>query len=119
MARYERKEKEFLQITEDTLSIFGELTRDVDVSAYNLVAFDHSTGKWVKFEKETHKTGYAVAMIKGVRGKEFDNTGREALVPLLKMGIVEKGLVEKAAGGAENLDNETIGICLAQGLAIL
>ncbi|SRR3712207_968786 len=119
MAKYERKEKELFQVVEDTLSICGELTRDVDVSIYALVAFDHSTGKWVKFAKETHKSGYAIAMLKAERGTQFDNTGKEAVVPLLKMGIVNKSLVEKAVGGSEQLDNEIIGICLAQGLVIL
>ncbi|EFS20598.1 hypothetical protein FSBG_00095 [Fusobacterium gonidiaformans 3-1-5R] len=116
MARYDRKEKELVQIVEDTLTIAGVVKQDEDVNLYSLVAYNHSEDKWVKFVKETHKTGFAVAMVKQAKGIEFDNTGKDVVVPLLKIGIVNKEVVKKAFS---ELDQETVGICLAQGLAIL
>ncbi|AYV94697.1 hypothetical protein [Fusobacterium necrophorum] len=116
MAKYERKEKELAQIVEDTLTIAGVVKQDEDVDLYSLVAYNHSEEKWVKFVKETHKTGFAIAMVKKEKGTEFDNTGKDDVVPLLKIGIVNKEVVKKAFS---ELDEETVGICLAQGLAIL
>lgn len=116
MARYDRKEKELVQIVEDTLTIAGVVKQDENVNLYSLVAYNHSEEKWVKFVKETHKTGFAVAMVKQAKGIEFDNTGKDVVVPLLKIGIVNKEVVKKAFS---ELDQETVGICLAQGLAIL
>lgn len=116
MARYDRKEKELVQIVEDTLTIAGVVKQDENVNLYSLVAYNHSEEKWVKFVKETHKTGFAVAMVKQAKGIEFDNTGKDVVVPLLKIGIVNKEVVKKAFS---ELDEETVGICLAQGLAIL
>ncbi|MCF0161368.1 MAG: hypothetical protein HUJ88_02090 [Fusobacterium necrophorum] len=112
MAEFKREKFDRKNITKDVVSIPGLVDKACEkLEIGNVLAYNVTTKKWVKYAKETHATGL---FLFGIVKNDVDVTSADTSISILVQGEVPKTYVKEVS------DDEKLWALLAkQGIYVL
>ncbi|AYV95957.1 hypothetical protein [Fusobacterium necrophorum] len=112
MAEFKREKFDRKNITKDVVSIPGLVDKACKkLEIGNVLAYNDTTKKWVKYSKETHATGL---FLFGIVKNDVDVTSADTSISILVQGEVPKTYVKEVS------DDEKLWALLAkQGIYVL
>ncbi|CAL7894674.1 hypothetical protein A2U03_06880 [Fusobacterium necrophorum subsp. funduliforme] len=112
MAEFKREKFDRKNITKDVVSIPGLVDKACKkLEIGNVLAYNDTTKKWVKYAKETHATGL---FLFGIVKNDVDVTSADTSISILVQGEIPKTYVKEVS------DDEKLWALLAkQGIYVL